>query len=793
MIPMKKQSRKTLFAIATACMCAAAPAIAQEFDLQEIFNITLETGSFLELDLEKSPVTMTIIDDEMIENSAVRNLSEALEVYVPGFQAISNKWNGTVWGMRGVTSDRNNKVIVLINGQKQNLQNFHGFATEYDLGLMGDIERIEVLRGPAGLVYGSGAIAGVVNIVTSSPEENSNYASVKFDVNGANSVHGITVEGGLNHTFDNDHSLIVQGGYRKSEGLGENVGRGFGSMEDGGITPDSGTVTAGSPGMTPGNWLFSADYVANNFRLYGRATRQYSDVSSYFAETQADKWRGDRRMHIRDNMMVAAEYGWDIGDDRLSIDGSIISASNGVINKEVVGSTGGVDGIILPENYFASTGETRYETTLKYLLKRVDNLQVAVGGQFGYHDIGENIQGENTWGVAKIEYNNIAGFGEAFFEINDVIALGAGVRYDKHTRTDGVVSPKAALVVTPNENHSIKFIVQSSSNNADALTYEPAPTARKGEWTYERGAEYGENDSIYVTAVDADDVATEYSDNRDDALTTATGERRTVLGNTQAPVAYVEPEKSMSFELATSHTFGSFNMSPSFSYNKMSELHMWNGALKQTVNVGEYDAFVVELELSNEWDKFSIGGNAALMMPFNFDTTAISFSRSGFDPVYDTELGAWTPNPIADSAIVSTDALVKEQLSYDNKYFNSLHTVTAKVFADWEPSDFVTFHTDARLFFGLWGRSPLEKENRADANAATSFLGMSRKTVIAKWDMSVHFHLPKDFDVSILAYNLLGEDDNKHAARWSQMSDPVQDGYYTVDQRSFGLKLSKEF
>jgi hypothetical protein len=79
--------------------------------LNDLLSLRLSTGSFLDLDLTNSPFSMTLIEKQQIESSGARNLSELLEIYVPGFQYMINKWNGIIWGMRGIANDRNSKFI----------------------------------------------------------------------------------------------------------------------------------------------------------------------------------------------------------------------------------------------------------------------------------------------------------------------------------------------------------------------------------------------------------------------------------------------------------------------------------------------------------------------------------------------------------------------------------------------------------------------------------------------------------------------------------------------------------
>ncbi|MGM0442619.1 MAG: TonB-dependent receptor plug domain-containing protein [Fibrobacterota bacterium] len=132
----------------------------QGLDLSNLLQITLKTGSFLELDLKNSPVSINVIDRSDITITNTSRLGEILEVYVPGFQIMENKWVGEIWGMRGVASDINNKFILMINGNKMNAQSRDGTISEMYSYIGEDVNRIEVLRGPAGLVYGSGQLQG---------------------------------------------------------------------------------------------------------------------------------------------------------------------------------------------------------------------------------------------------------------------------------------------------------------------------------------------------------------------------------------------------------------------------------------------------------------------------------------------------------------------------------------------------------------------------------------------------------------------------------------------------------
>ena len=112
------------------------------------------------------PAAVTTITREQIDRSAARSLDELLEIYVPGLQIMFKDTGGHPLGFRGIISDRNNKFLILVHGRIMNERTTSGAIPERFLSMLGDIEQIEVVRGPGSAIYGPGAIAGVVSITT---------------------------------------------------------------------------------------------------------------------------------------------------------------------------------------------------------------------------------------------------------------------------------------------------------------------------------------------------------------------------------------------------------------------------------------------------------------------------------------------------------------------------------------------------------------------------------------------------------------------------------------------------
>ena len=157
----------------TALVCVqSVNLLAQEdllhLDLEDLSQITIKSTSstLIETKKEYTPSTLTLITHRQIEESGARSLDELLEIYVPQF-AYMYKVDGNQIGIGGIISDRNNKVLLLINGRVMNIRGKDGGAVaERFISMLDDIKQIEVLGGPGSTIYGAGAIAGVISITT---------------------------------------------------------------------------------------------------------------------------------------------------------------------------------------------------------------------------------------------------------------------------------------------------------------------------------------------------------------------------------------------------------------------------------------------------------------------------------------------------------------------------------------------------------------------------------------------------------------------------------------------------
>jgi outer membrane receptor protein involved in Fe transport len=137
-----------------------------EMSLAELMNIEVYVpGSITEKDPFRVPASVTVITAEDIARTPARNLLDLIEIYVPG-ALYMNHSIGPVPGIRGIIADRPYKFLVNVNGINVNIKAHYGARLELLNWDLGDIERVEIVRGPGSATYGPGAIGGVINITT---------------------------------------------------------------------------------------------------------------------------------------------------------------------------------------------------------------------------------------------------------------------------------------------------------------------------------------------------------------------------------------------------------------------------------------------------------------------------------------------------------------------------------------------------------------------------------------------------------------------------------------------------
>jgi outer membrane receptor protein involved in Fe transport len=155
------------------------------------------SASRVERNLVDAPATMSVVTGRTLETTPATNIGDILRT-VPGTNVIQMSARDFNVTSRLATSTLSNSELVLVDGRSIYLDFYDLVLWDFvPTSSSNEIKQIEVVRGPASVVWGANAMAGVINIITKSPRENPGF--------------GLTLSAGL---FNRD------GGSREADGNG---------------------------------------------------------------------------------------------------------------------------------------------------------------------------------------------------------------------------------------------------------------------------------------------------------------------------------------------------------------------------------------------------------------------------------------------------------------------------------------------------------------------------------------------------------------------------------------------
>jgi iron complex outermembrane receptor protein len=156
--------------------------------LEELGNIEVTTFSKAPSPLHNTPAALYVITREEILRSGVTTIPDALRL-APGVEV--GRLSSTTWAVsiRGLQNNFSKSVLVLIDGRNVYTPLFAGVYWDVQDLPLEDVDRIEVIRGPAGTIWGPNSANGVINIITRRAVD-------------SKGVQGSTLTGNIDHTID---------------------------------------------------------------------------------------------------------------------------------------------------------------------------------------------------------------------------------------------------------------------------------------------------------------------------------------------------------------------------------------------------------------------------------------------------------------------------------------------------------------------------------------------------------------------------------------------------------------
>ena len=424
------------------------------------------TGTRSATDVRHLSQTVNVIDRSAIEETNRTSLLPLLTEQVPGLfitqrgyagYGVSGGAAGNI-SMRGMTGGTA-RMIVLIDGHPNYAGIYgHPIADSYQ-SLM--TERVEVLRGPASILYGSGAMAGVVNIVTK--KEEGTHARVHAGYGSFNTAETEFTAS----TRQGKFSAVASGSYNRTDGHRDNMNfEQFGGYAKLGYDISD-------------NWNASANVDVTRFKA-----SQPGSENALLIDADQEITRGTSALFIenryaRTQGAVSLFYSW--GDHWI----------NDGYNPNDPDPTKRGPKLFRFISYDEMLGASAWQSASLFDGNRLtlgfDYYRY--GGKADNHFVDGPTAGTDVPQVDKRE-DEFAGYLEMRQEIGSLLTLNAGLRVDHHSKAGTELVPQAGAAFHLPANAEVKLSVGKGFRYPiirEMYMYKPANDALKAEslWNYE--------------------------------------------------------------------------------------------------------------------------------------------------------------------------------------------------------------------------------------------------------------------------------------------------------------------
>ena len=311
----------------------AAPAALKLLSVEELMDVEVTSVSRRPERLAQTASAIQVISQEEIRRSGATSLPEALRL-APNLQVA--QVNASQWAVsaRGFNNVLANKLLVMVDGRTVYTPLYAGVFWDAQDTVLEDIDRIEVVSGPGGALWGANAVNGVINITTKNAAETqglfleadagnelTGLASVRYGGEISPTAHyrvyAKTSEQDATALVDgtdaNDDWRMRQGGFRLDLGTQENLVTLQSDFYEGQPNPDGQVAVQTRGGNLLGRWDYTIS-PGSDLRVQMYYDRTKRDFGNGFTEDLATyDFDGQHRFRIGSRQEIV----WGFGVRRL--------------------------------------------------------------------------------------------------------------------------------------------------------------------------------------------------------------------------------------------------------------------------------------------------------------------------------------------------------------------------------------------------------------------------------------------------------------------------------------------
>lgn len=386
----------------------AAEEIANEDAMEFAMEEYVVTASRTQTAKVDTPANVSTIDAAKIESRRYQDVAEALKD-VPGAVVMDNGYGANE---KNIILNGDDRVLVLVDGRRVNIDMGNMLTrSSFDLNLLPDvsqIERIEVVKGHGGALYGSDAVGGVINIITKKAD--SNYGKVAFS--------------GGSHKYKEGKALYnIREGKMGVSVSASKVKQSYYKYKD---------VVTGATQRWPGESNYE------NEKVSLRVDQELTDTSELSVGYNFSKYEGFSPFKatnpwpsslFKKSNELNAKYSWMAND---SNEGSVQT----YYKKYSYFNQGGID-------------EKTFGLELQQSIATSINNKLVVGASY------RNSKAENEQAYDERSINNLAFFANNIWDFAQTWTLNTGVRWDKHSKSGSETTLSVGLNKKFDENSHV--------------------------------------------------------------------------------------------------------------------------------------------------------------------------------------------------------------------------------------------------------------------------------------------------------------------------------------------------